>query len=143
MWHNLLPAFAALVWSSGALRAAEASPEKPAAPPQAAAPPGTVRVAGIVLKWVRADKEANYRRLEPLVREAAAKGAQVVCTTECFLDGYASADKSIPLSDYRALGEPIPQGKYYRRLAALARKLKVHLVAGLLEADGEARYNTA
>src|SRR5207253_1984691 len=26
-----------------------------------------IRVAGIVLKWVRADKEANYRRLEPLI----------------------------------------------------------------------------
>src|ERR1700752_4320050 len=31
----------------------------------------TVKAAGIVLKWVRADKEANYRRIEPLVREAA------------------------------------------------------------------------
>jgi predicted amidohydrolase len=102
-----------------------------------------VRVAGIVLKWVRANKEANYRRAEPLIREAARKGARIVCTTECFLDGYAIADKGIPLKQYRALGEPIPAGKYYRRLAGLARELKVHLVAGLLEADGDARYNSA
>lgn len=27
------------------------------------AAPSTVRVAGIVLKWLRADKEANYRRV--------------------------------------------------------------------------------
>ena len=33
--------------------------------------PATLRVAGIVLKWIRADKEANYRRIEPLIREAA------------------------------------------------------------------------
>lgn len=45
----------------------------------------TVRVAGIVLRWLRGDKEANYRRVEPLIREAAAYGAQIVCTTECFL----------------------------------------------------------
>lgn len=100
-------------------------------------------VAGIVLKWVRADKEANYRRIEPLIRKAAAAGAQLVCTTECFLDGYAIADKSIPLPVYRALGEPIPDGPYYRRLAALAEELRIHLVAGMTEADGEARYNTA
>jgi len=38
-----------------------------------------------VLKWVRGDKAANSRRIEPLIREAAAHGAQMVCTTECFL----------------------------------------------------------
>jgi predicted amidohydrolase len=100
-------------------------------------------VAGIVLKWVRGDKEANYLRAEPMIRAAAKAGAQVVCTTECFLDGYAIADKSIPLDDYRRLGEPIPDGVYFRRLAALAGELKIHLIAGMLEADGEARYNTA
>ena len=103
----------------------------------------TIRVAGIVLKWLRGDKEANYRRVEPLIREAVAHGAQIVCTTECFLDGYAIADKSIPLEQYRGLGEPIPQGEYFRKLAGLARELKILLVAGMLEADGEARYNTA
>ena len=103
----------------------------------------TVRVAGLVLKWIRADKEANYRRVEPMIRQAAAHGAQIVCTTECFLDGYAIADKSIPLETYRALGEPIPDGSYIRRLGALAQEVQIHLIAGLLEADGEARYNTS
>lgn len=105
--------------------------------------PSSVRVAGVVLKWLRADKEANFRRAEPLIREAAKHGANVVVTTECFLDGYAIADKAIPLDDYRALGEPIPGGKYYRRLAALANELNIHLIAGITEAAGEARYNTA
>jgi predicted amidohydrolase len=106
-------------------------------------PQPTVRVAGVVLKWVRGDKEANFRRAAPLIREATRQGAQVVCTTECFLDGYAIADKGIPLDDSRRLGEPTPGGAYYRRLAALAGELKIHLVAGLLEADGGARSNTA
>lgn len=112
----------------------------------AAAPdqqPSTVRVAGIVLKWIRADKERNYQRIEPMIREAVTNGAKIVCTTECFLDGYAIADKSIPLEDYRALGEPIPAGKYFQRLASLAKKLKIHLIAGMTEADGDARYNTS
>jgi predicted amidohydrolase len=117
---------------ASATAAAHAQPKQP-----------TVRVAGIVLKWIRGDKEANLRRAEPMIREAASGGAQIVVTTECFLDGYAIADKSIPLDVYRALGEPIPDGKYFRRLAALAAELKIHLVAGMLEADGEHRYNTA
>src|SRR5947207_2863052 len=112
-------------------------PQSPATKPQ------TIHVAGIVLKWLRGDKEANYRRIEPMIREAAAHGAQIVCTTECFLDGYAIADKSIPLEQYRALGEPIPQGEYFRKLSALARELRIFLIAGMLEAAGEARYNTA
>lgn len=106
-------------------------------------PPHIVRVAGIVLKWIRADKESNYRRVEPMIREAATNGAKIVCTTECFLDGYAIADKSIPLEQYRALGEPIPAGKYFQRLTALAKELKIHLIAGMTEADGEARHNTS
>ena len=119
------------------------------APAWAAMPDGDshtrqhVRIAGIVLKWIRTDKEANLRRAEAMIREAAAGGAQIVCTTECFLDGYAIADKSIPLDTYRALGEPIPDGPCCTRLAALARELKILLVAGMLEADGEARCNTA
>ncbi len=103
----------------------------------------TVRVGGVVLKWVRGDKEANWKRAEPLIREAARKGAKLVVTTECFLDGYAIADKSIPLETYRALGEPIPDGPYFKKLSALAAELGIHVVAGLLEADGELRHNTA
>lgn len=102
-----------------------------------------VRVAGIVLKWLRTEKEANYRRAEKLIEQAARGNAKLVCTTECFLDGYSIKDKSIPIDQYRALGEPIPEGAYYRRLAELADRLDIHLIAGMLEADGENRYNTA
>lgn len=105
--------------------------------------PNQVRVAGVVLKWLRTDKEANYARAEKLITAAARGGAKLVCTTECFLDGYAIDDKSIPLDEYRSLGEPIPNGKCYQRLAALADELDIYLIAGMLEADGEHRFNTA
>jgi predicted amidohydrolase len=104
---------------------------------------GPVRVAGIVLKWLKADKAANCDRAETLIRRAAAGGAQIVCTTECFLDGYAITNKEMPLEEYRALGEQVPGGPYYERLAKLADELDIHLCAGMLEADGEHRYNTA
>ncbi|HEV3136857.1 MAG TPA: carbon-nitrogen hydrolase family protein [Pirellulales bacterium] len=102
-----------------------------------------VRIAGIVLKWIRGDKQANYRRVEPMIRNAAAGGARIVCTTECFLDGYAIEDKSIPLEVYRSLGEQIPGGTYFQQFAHLADELDIYLIAGMLEADGLARYNTA
>jgi hypothetical protein len=63
----------------GSVCFASAQPESPTH--------SSVRVAGIILKWVRGDKEANWRRLEPMVREAAKSGARIVVTTECFLDG--------------------------------------------------------
>ncbi|REK10483.1 MAG: carbon-nitrogen hydrolase family protein [Planctomycetota bacterium] len=105
--------------------------------------PPSVRVGGIVAKWIRGDKDANLRRAEKLIRQAAGNGAQIVCTTECFLDGYAIADKSIPLATYRALGEPIPGGRYFTQLAHLADELDIYLIAGMLEAAGDERYNTA
>ncbi len=103
----------------------------------------SVRIAGIVLKWLRTEKAANLDRAEVLIREAVAGGAEIVCTTECFLDGYAIKDKSIPLDEYRALGELVPGGQFYTRLAQLADELDIRLVAGMLEADGEQRFNTA
>jgi predicted amidohydrolase len=121
----------------------QSSPSEPGRPSVGGPAAAAVRVAGIVLKWIRGDKQANFRRAEPMIREAAAAGAQIVITTECFLDGYAIADKSIPFDEYRALGEPIPAGNYYQRLSKLADSLDIHLVAGMLEADGAARYNTA
>jgi predicted amidohydrolase len=102
-----------------------------------------VRVAGVVLKWLRRDKAANYERAAKLITAAARGGARLVCTTECFLDGYAIKDKTIPLDQYQALGEPIPSGQYFRRLSELADRLNIYLVAGMLETDGDHRYNTA
>lgn len=105
--------------------------------------PACVRVAGIVLKWVKGEKEVNYRRAEPLIREAAAHGADLVVTTECFLDGYAIRDKAIPDDAWRALAEEIPNGSFVRRLCALADELNVYLVAGMVERAGDRTYNTA
>jgi predicted amidohydrolase len=106
-------------------------------------PARTVHAAGIVLKWIRADKEANYRRIEPLIREAAQHGAQLIVTTECFLDGYSAEDWTVSERDYRGLGELIPDGAFFRRLTGLARELKIYLVAGILETDGQHSFNAA
>jgi predicted amidohydrolase len=66
-----------------------------------------------------------------------------VITTECFLDGYAIRDKSIPIDQWRALGERIPGGAYLERLQNLADELNIYLVAGMLEGEGLTTYNSA
>ncbi len=103
----------------------------------------TIRIAGTVLKWIRGENPLNYERFEAMAREAAAGGADLVCSTECFLDGYAIKDKSIPEDQYYAMGEEIPDGVYYAKLAGLARELGVYLAVGMHEVEGPTQYNTA
>ncbi|MBN1344441.1 MAG: BNR-4 repeat-containing protein [Phycisphaerae bacterium] len=103
----------------------------------------TVRVGGIVAKWTPKDRERSYARVEPMIRQAAAGGAEIVCTTESFLDGYSIRDKEMPIDEFRALGEEIPGGPYVTKLQALAKELKIYLIAGLLRRIGEKTYNSA
>lgn len=105
--------------------------------------PGTVRFAGIALKWLRLDKDANVERGEKLIREAAANGAQFVVTSECFLDGYMADENTIPLKMFRELAELVPDGRYFKQLAGLAAELGIYLVVGLIERDRERFYNSA
>ncbi len=106
------------------------------------AEPQTVRIAGIVLKWLRTDKEANYRRGAKMIREAAAGGAKIVVTSEGFLDGFMNGDRTIPLATYRSLAERIPGGEYYQRFSDLAKELKIYLAVGTAEFDAGHTYNT-
>ena len=102
-----------------------------------------MKVAGIVLKWIRGEKALNFKRFEAMARQAAVGGADIVCSTECFLDGYAIKDKTIPEDQYYAMGEKIPGGAYYQKLSDLARELSVFIAAGIHEVDGPTQYNTA
>jgi predicted amidohydrolase len=108
------------------------------------APAGSsVRVAGIVLKWVPGDRAANYRRAERLIREAAGNGARIVCTPESFLDGYSIRNPSLSTEQFRSLAEPVPNGVYFGRLQRLADELGIYLIAAITELDGEKVYNSA
>lgn len=103
----------------------------------------SVRVAGIVLRWIPGDRAGNYKRAEHLIRQAAGNGAKIVSTTESFLDGYAVRDANLSEEQFRSLAEPIPNGPYFDRLRGLADELDIYLVAGISELDGEKVYNSA
>lgn len=103
----------------------------------------SVRIAGIILKWVPKNREKNYNRAEKLIRQASAKGAKIVFTPESFLDGYSIRDRDMSFDEFCSFAEPVPGGKYIKKLQQLAAELRIYLAAGLTELSGDKVYNTA
>jgi N-carbamoylputrescine amidase len=86
------------------------------------------------------DPEENFARALERVRLAAAQGAQVVCLPELFQTQYFCQREDAALFD---LAEPIP-GPASTRLSALAKQLRIVLIASLFEKRAAGVYhNTA
>ena len=86
------------------------------------------------------DPEANFAVALDRIREAARGGAQIVCLPELFRTQYFCQREELALFD---LAEPIP-GPSTERLSALARELRVSIVASLFERRAPGLYhNTA
>ncbi len=86
------------------------------------------------------DPEENMEAAVAHIREAAKRGAQVICLPELFQTQYFCQREDLNLFD---LAEPIP-GPATERLSAVARELKVAIVASLFEKRAPGVYhNTA
>jgi len=95
---------------------------------------------GLVQMRCTPDADANVARAVAGVREAAAKGARIVCLPELFRTQYFCQREDASLFD---LAEPIP-GPTTERMAALAKELGVVVVASLFERRAAGVYhNTA
>jgi predicted amidohydrolase len=102
-------------------------------------------LAGLTLTPEPWNKEANVAKLERYAREAAALGAQVVVTPEGFLEGYVGNRGHSPdltRDKYLLAGEEL-DGPLLARVRALARELKIYLLAGFAERRGARMYNSA
>jgi N-carbamoylputrescine amidase len=87
-----------------------------------------------------ADPEANFVSAIEHIREAARRGAQIVCLPELFRTQYFCQREELALFD---LSEAIP-GPSTNALSALARELGVSIVASLFERRAPGLYhNTA
>jgi predicted amidohydrolase len=99
---------------------------------------GKVRVAVAQIEPALGENERNLSVCLTRVDEAAAAGAQLLVLPECAIPGYVfeSADEARPYA------EEIP-GPSTEALAAACARLGMHVVCGLLEADGADLCNTA
>jgi N-carbamoylputrescine amidase len=84
---------------------------------------------GLVQMSMSADIEENLRRAVEFVREAAGRGARIICLPEMFRSQYFCQREDVDLFN---LAETIP-GKSTMTLGAVAQELKVTVVAPLFE----------
>lgn len=112
-----------------------------------------IRVGLIQMDGRTFDKEYNLARAEKWIRQAAARGAKLVCTPEVAVQGYArvSYPQGMSFDDPKlvnerarilAAAEPLP-GTSTNRFAALARELGIWIVFGMDENRSGKLFNTA
>src|SRR3989338_7290876 len=93
------------------------------------APDRRMFTIGIIQDHAGADVPGNLARAERLVRDAARRGAQIVCLKELFKTPYFCKSQQ---SDRFDLAEPIP-GPTTEAMQRLARELAVVLVVPIFE----------
>jgi len=95
---------------------------------------------GLIQMSATPDPEENLKRAIDRVRDAARRGAKIICLPELFQTQYFCQREDSSLFD---LAEPIP-GPTTEKLAAVARELHIVLVASLFEKRAPGVYhNTA
>jgi N-carbamoylputrescine amidase len=95
---------------------------------------------GLVQMSASSDPAKNLARALDFVRQAASRGAQIVCLPELFQTQYFCQREDASLFD---LAEPIP-GQTTQKLSDLAKQLKIVLIASLFEKRAAGVYhNTA
>ena len=85
------------------------------------------------------DIEENIRRADKLVREAAAKGAQIILLQELFETPYFCQKEK---SDYYVYARELEENKAVAHFREVARELQVVLPISFYEMKNYARYNS-
>lgn len=95
---------------------------------------------GLIQMRCTPDPAENLARASEKIRDAAARGAQIICTQELFRSQYFCREEN---ADLFALAEPIP-GPTTETLSQLARSLGVVIIGSLFERRAAGVYhNTA
>ncbi|OLC94101.1 MAG: peptidyl-arginine deiminase [Thaumarchaeota archaeon 13_1_40CM_3_38_6] len=94
---------------------------------------------GLVQTRVSDNISQNMERTVAKIREAANKGAQIICLQELYRTKYFPTDEK---TDATRLAETIP-GETTLTLSSLAKELSVVIIAPIFEVDSGKHYNTA
>ena len=102
-------------------------------------PPSDPFFVGVIQDHATADKAANVARAERLVRDAAGRGAQIICLKEMFNAPYFCKSQQSERFD---LAEPIP-GPTTDAMTRLARELAVVLIVPIFERQAAGVYRNS
>jgi N-carbamoylputrescine amidase len=94
---------------------------------------------GLVQMACSKDPNENLAKAEWRIREAAGKGAQIVCLQELFRSQYFCREEDTGLFD---LAEPVP-GPTTESLARLARELQVAIIGSVFERRAAGVYHNS
>ena len=96
---------------------------------------------GLIQTGAGNDPEANLQRQVELIRQAAARGAQIICTQELFRSRYFCQSEDHAAF---ALAEEIPNGPSTKALQKVAAECKAVIIGSLFERRAAGLYhNTA
>ena len=98
----------------------------------------TVTVAAIQMKMA-VEPEANIKKADRMVREAAARGAQIILLPELFERPYFCQERQY---DYYNYALPLQENPAVRRLQDTARELEVVLPVSFYERDETRLFNS-
>lgn len=96
----------------------------------------TIAATQMSMDW---DLAGNVNRAEALVRQAAAKGANIVLLPEFFGTPYFCSEQVV---DHFALAKPFEGNPLIARFSALAKELGVVLPLSFFEKAGQAHFNS-
>jgi predicted amidohydrolase len=101
-----------------------------------------MRVASIQFQHRPNDKSFNLSRIAAFAKDAADKGAKIVCFPEMCITGYWHL-RTLSREEIADLSEEVPGGESVRMLTDLAGKYQMLIGAGLIERGNDGRfYNT-
>src|SRR6202162_429578 len=91
---------------------------------------------GIIQEAVTSDVDKNVERAIARIREAAERGAQIVCLQELFNAPYFCKSQKHERFD---LAEPIP-GPTVERMRKVARELEIVIIVPIFERQGGGHF---
>ena len=92
---------------------------------------------GLVQMNCTEDKDGNFKKASLKIREAATKGAEIICLQELFLSLYFCDEEN---HDNFSLAESIP-GPTTESFGKLAAELNIVIIASLFEKRTEGIYH--
>lgn len=95
---------------------------------------------GVPEKW---NVERNCAVFLGMLDEARARQVDILVTPECWLDGYAAADKGSTPERLRTVAQDVNTSSYLTRVAEEARKRSLFICFGFTSLEHEQIYNAA